>query len=116
MASRNAGAVATGAAHGSIGSRPGIATSTRRTRRPAVVGRTTRQRVFVLDLMDWFTGFTIAGWGAAGINLNCSFECCDRQSLTRFFDDRLSADDHNRTVLSFVAEHVLDTGSREPAR
>lgn len=103
------GAVATGATHGSIG----LAPRYRHLYPPYAKsggGRPNDRtaRVFVFDLMDWFTGFTIAGWGATGVNLACSFDCCDGQSLTRFFDDRLSADKHNRTVLAFVAEYVLD--------
>jgi hypothetical protein len=102
------GAVATGAIHGSTGLLPRYrhfvpptVTSGGR-----VMDRTAR--VFVLDLMDWFTGFTIAGWGATGVDLNCKLACCGGQSLTRFLDERLSADDHNRVVLGWLAAHVLD--------
>jgi len=107
------GAVAAGAAHGSTGLIPRY----RHFVPPTVTGGGRTQdktaRVFVWDLMDWFTGFTIAGWGATGIDLNCPFDCCRGQSLTRFLDERLSADDHNRTVLARLARHVLDAEPRD---
>jgi len=102
------GAVATGAAHGSTGLMPRYRHFVPPTVAPGGRGHDKTARVFVWDLMDWFTGFTIAGWGATGVDLNCTFSCCDGQSMARFFDERLSADDHNRTVLARLAAHVLD--------
>lgn len=102
------GAVAIGAAHGSTGLIPRF----RHFVPPTVVsfGRMHDRtaRVFVWDLMDWFTGFTIAGWGASGVNLSCRSECCDGQPLSRFLDEGLSADEHNRVVLGRLADHVLN--------
>jgi hypothetical protein len=101
------GAVALGAAHGSTGLMPRY----RHFVPPTVTGggRTEDRtaRVFVWHLMDWFTGFTIAGWGAIGFDLRCDFDCCRGQSLARFFNELLSADDHNRTVLAAVADYAL---------
>jgi len=102
------GAVAIGAVHGSIGLMPRY----RHFVPPGSAGGGRVQdrtaRVFVWDLMDWFTGFTIAGWGATGVNLNCRFPCCGGRPLDRFLDERLNADDHNRTVLGHLGNYVLD--------
>lgn len=103
------GAVATGASHGSTGLMPRYRHFVPPTVTPGGRVHDKTARVFVRDLMDWFTGFTIAGWGATGVNLNCALDCCGGQSLARFFDERLSADDHNRTVLAWLAAHVLDS-------
>lgn len=102
------GAVALGAAHGSTGLWPRY----RHFVPPTVTsgGRVQDKtaRVFVWDLMDWFTGFTIAGWGASGVDLECAFACCEGQPLSRFLDDRLRGDEHNRVVLGHLARHVLN--------
>lgn len=101
------GAVAIGAVHGSVGLIPRY----RHFVPPSAVGggrvNDRTARVFIFDLMDWFTGFTIAGWGASGVNINCRFDCCGGRSLARFFDDRLNADAHNLTVLAQLGNHVL---------
>lgn len=102
------GAVATGAIHGSTGLQPRYRHFVPPTVTPGGRVMDKTARVFVLDLMDWFTGFTIAGWGATGVDLNCTFDCCGGQSLARFLDERLSANDHNRVVLGWLAAHVLD--------
>lgn len=104
------GAIAFGAAHGSVGLRPGY----RHFVPPATKGggkpNDRTPRLFVWDLMDWFTGATIAGWGASSIRLECTFSCCKGARLDRFLDPAFEslADVHNRTVLSELANCVLD--------
>ncbi|MEA2704304.1 MAG: hypothetical protein QOD63_2249, partial [Actinomycetota bacterium] len=101
------GALTIGARHGSVG----LMVRYRHFVPPSVTGGGRAQdrtaRVFVWDLMDWFTGFTIAGWGATGVDITCKRECCDGESLARFFDERLNADAHNRTVLAALGNYVL---------
>jgi len=66
-------------------------------------------RVFVLDLMDWHTASTIAGWSTARVADRCDDSCCQGQRIDRFLDDRRKADAdlHNRTVLATLAEEIL---------
>jgi hypothetical protein len=101
------GAVALGAAHGSTGLMPRYRHFVPLTVKGGGRNDDRTARVFVRGLMDWFTGATIAGWGATGLDLSCLLGCCDGQSLVRFLDERLSADDHNRTVLAAVADYAL---------
>jgi len=77
-------------------------------------------RVFVKDLMDWFTASTIGGWSTTRVTPTCSYSCCNGQRIERFLDDRLKgeADLHNRTVLAALAEEVLlvpEVGQRRRA-
>lgn len=104
------GAVAFGAIHASIGLtttyRHFVPIGTRAGGRPG--DRTSR--LFLWDLMDWFTVATIAGWGATGVSLRCYFDCCGGAELLRFFDPLLdeAASNHNRTVLGALAEDILN--------
>jgi len=104
------GAIAFGASHGSIGLRSGY----RHFVPPSSSGggkpNDRTPRVFVWDLMDWFTVATIAGWGATSIRLSCPLSCCDGQRLDRFLDPVLEGDAerHNREVLLQLASAVLD--------
>jgi hypothetical protein len=72
-------------------------------------------RVFVRTLMDWFTGFTIAGWTTMRVNLHCPLACCGGQRLERFFDPRYKAEatTHNRVSLSQLANEILDAPREE---
>ncbi len=112
------GAVAFGAVHGSIGLKPMY----RHFVPPGAGGGGKQQdrspRLFVWDLMDWFTGDTIAGWGASAIRLSCNFSCCDGRTISRFFDPRHEeeAAQHNRTSLRTLAEHVLDADENDRRR
>jgi hypothetical protein len=75
-------------------------------------------RVFIREMMDWFTALTIAGWGTVSWNLRCHLPCCGGQSLTRFFDERVegSAMVHNRTSLASLADEILDAPREERRR
>jgi hypothetical protein len=67
-------------------------------------------RLFVRDLMDWFTAMTIAGWGVSAVNLRCQHTCCEGRRLDRFFDPRYEAEAiiHNRITLTDLADEILD--------
>jgi hypothetical protein len=76
------------------------------------------QRVFVWEMMDWFTVANIAGWSTTAISPTCPFACCDGEPLLRFFDPALAevAAVHNRTLLSVLAEDILDAPRTDRAR
>jgi hypothetical protein len=75
-------------------------------------------RVFVRQMMDWFTAMTIAGWGTVAWDLRCQLDCCRGQRLDRFFDPRfdLEAMVHNRTNLTQLADDILDAPREERRR
>ncbi len=112
------GALAFGAAHASIG----LSTGHRHTVPPGVKSFAIRNdftvRVFVRELMDWFTAGTIAGWSTTSPTLTCAAPCCSGQSMVRFLDERLKseADLHNRTVLAALAEEVLSAPKEDGIR
>lgn len=104
------GAVAFGASHGSIGLQPTY-------RHFVPQGSTARHnpkdrtaRVFVRDLLDWFTAGKIAGWGASSISFECRLACCEGARIDRFFDPQFEheADLHNRTTLGHLAHYILE--------
>jgi hypothetical protein len=103
------GALAFGAVHGAIGLRPAY----RHFVPPTSSGGGKRNdwtpRLFVWDLMDWFTAGTIAGWTASHIRLDCTLECCQGAPLDRFFDPALDTDAvvHNATVLAKLADYIV---------
>lgn len=105
------GALAFDAIHASIG----LTTSHRHSVPPrARAYRTPNDqsvRVFVKDLMDWFTASTIGGWSTTRIIPECNLACCNGQRIDRFLNERLrtDADLHNRTSLSDLAEQILAT-------
>ena len=109
------GALAFGADHASVGLRTG-------TRHFAEAGKGARRnpgpssRVFVRSLLDWFLADQIAGWTAAGRDLECDLECCDGRSLGRFIDPDLDVNSHNMKALAEVAEYVLNADPVERAR
>ena len=75
-------------------------------------------RVFIREMLDWFTALTIAGWGALSWDLRCDLTCCDGQRLDRFFDERLEHEAmvHNRTALAYLAEEILSAPRDERRR
>lgn len=75
-------------------------------------------RLFVRDLMDWFTGITIAGWTTSRVNLRCPLACCGGKGLDRFFDpsNHAEAATHNRMTLSHLADEILDAPTDERRR
>jgi hypothetical protein len=103
------GALAFDAAHGSIGLTP----SHRHFIPPSATGSAIPNdrsaRVFVADLMDWFTANTIASWSPVTGSPTCRYPCCEGARIDRFFDERRKsdADLHNRTVLAALADDIL---------
>jgi hypothetical protein len=103
------GALAFGAVHASLGLTP----SHRHVVPPGAKGFAKRSdfsaRVFVRDLLDWFTASRISEWSTASVQLTCQESCCGGRRLDRFLDERLSyeADLHNRTTLAAFAEEIL---------
>ncbi len=103
------GALAYGAAHASFG----LTSSHRHVVPPGVSSfakvNDRSARVFVRQLLDWFTASTIAGWSTTDVPLSCQATCCRGQAISRFLDDRLKseADLHNLTVLAGLAEEIL---------
>lgn len=75
-------------------------------------------RVFIREMMDWFTALTIAGWGTVSWDLRCNLRCCEGQRLDRFFDERFErqAMIHNRTSLAQLAADILDAPPEERRR
>lgn len=65
------GGVAFRAVHGSIGLRPVHRHFVPPDAKASAIPNDRTPRVFVLDLMDWFTGGTIAGWATARVRLTC---------------------------------------------
>lgn len=112
------GALAFGANHASLGLitrhrhvvPPDVRSFARRNDRSA--------RVFVRDLLDWFTASRIGEWSTASVTPNCNASCCDGQPIRRFLDDRFKAvaDLHNRTVLAALAEEVLTAPEEDGVR
>ncbi len=102
------GALAFGAQHAAIG----VRTTHRHFVPPSSGGggipNDRSARVFVRDLMDWFTAAKIAGWSTTKVPLRCDAPCCDGQRIDRFLDSQLSVDEHNLTTLAAVANFVLD--------
>ncbi len=101
------GAVAFGADHASIG----LSTTNRHFATVAMKPRSApgrSSRVFVRQLIDWFRASEIAGWSAAGADINCRLRCCNGAPLDRFLDDDLDATWHNMVALADFAAYVLD--------
>ncbi len=101
------GSAAFGAEHVSIG----LMTSTRHYATSAMGARRrpgSSARLFVRPLLDWFLASDVAGWTAAGGNVNCFLPCCDGKSLSRFFDPDLDATWHNMNALADFADYVLN--------
>jgi hypothetical protein len=70
----------------------------------------TSARIFVPQMMDWFTGITVSGWGTVSWDLHCHLACCGGQSLGRFFNPRFDAQAmvHNQMALAQLANEILD--------
>lgn len=75
-------------------------------------------RLFIREMMDWFTALTIAGWGTMSWDLSCRLACCGGQHLSRFFDPRFDHEAmlHNRTTLAQLADDVLGAPAEERRR
>lgn len=104
------GALAFDAAHAGIGLQASHRHAVPPGTRAAGIPHDRTARVFVPDLMDWFTVSTIGGWSTTRVSPKCQEECCDGQEIVRFLDDRIApeADLHNRTVLTALSERVLE--------
>ena len=112
------GALVHGACHAAIGARstlrhavpPGKAAFAKR-------GDFT-PRLFVPQMLDWFTALTISGWRTVGPELTCRLECCHGQGVERFLDPELrsAAMLHNVTAIASVATHILDSPREERRR
>ena len=109
------GALAFGADHASVG----LATGTRHFAEADTGARRIpgpSSRVFVRSLLDWFLADQIAGWTAAGSDVECYLQCCNGRSLARFIDPDLDVNLHNMNALADVAEYVLNADPAERAR
>lgn len=113
------GALAFDAIHASLGLR----TSTRHLYPPSAQGGGGRRddptpRLFVSQLLDWYTGFTIAGWSTSEIEIPCSQLCCQGASLARFLDARLAgeAEYHNELALAELATYVINAPPNDRRR
>jgi hypothetical protein len=104
------GALAFDAAHGSIGLTPGHRHFVPPETSGSAIPHDRSPRVFVPDLMDWFTATKIAGWSTERVSPTCRYECCDGARIDRFFDPRyeVSASTHNQTVLAALANDILN--------
>lgn len=112
------GALAFGVAHASFGLTtghrhvvpPGIRSFAKQNDRSA--------RIFVRDLLDWFTASRINEWSTVNVSLHCYDSCCSGDRIERFLDDRLrpEADLHNRTVLAGLAEEILSAPVEDGVR
>lgn len=104
------GALAFDAAHGSIGLTPGHRHFVPPDTSGSAIPHDHSPRVFVMDLMDWFTATKIAGWSTEKVSLTCGYGCCEGARIDRFFDPRyrVAAGVHNQTVLSALAEYILN--------
>jgi hypothetical protein len=104
------GALAFEAAHASVGLTPGHRHAVPPDERAFAKPNDRSKRIFVADLMDWFTSQTIAGWSTTRISPSCRYECCQGARVDRFFDERLAgdADIHNEAVLAAIANEVLE--------
>jgi hypothetical protein len=105
------GALAFDAAHGSIGLTPSRRHFVPPETSGSAIPHDHSPRVFVMDLMDWFTATKIAGWSTERVSPTCGYGCCDGARIDRFFDPRYeqAAGIHNQTVLSALAEDILNT-------
>lgn len=112
------GALAFGATHASIGLRtlhrhvvpPNVKSFAKYEDRSA--------RVFVRELLDWFTASRIAEWSSASVSPHCYAACCEGRPIARFLDSRLktAADLHNRVVLANLANDILDAPVEDGVR
>ncbi len=113
------GALAFGGTHASLGLR----TATRHLYPPDAKGGGGRRddkspRVFVPDLLDWFTGLRLDTWAAAGISMRCDLDCCQGEKLNRFFDERRKAEAqrHNETTLAQLANYIINAPQNDRRR
>jgi hypothetical protein len=112
------GALAFGAAHGSIGLTPTYRHFVPPDADGGGIPDDRTPRVFVSDLMDWFAASKIAGWGTTQVDLVCHRACCRGADLVDFFDPRyeVRADVHNVTTIAGIADHVLGAPNEDKRR
>ncbi|MEX2374895.1 MAG: hypothetical protein WD942_04810 [Dehalococcoidia bacterium] len=112
------GALAYGATHAGLG----LKASHRHLVPPGVVARRRpgdkSPRIFVTQLLDWFTGFTVASWDASDLELTCKEECCGGEPLARFLIERFWSDAtrHNEVVLGSLADDILNAPPNDRRR
>jgi len=104
------GALAFDAAHAGLGLQASHRHAVPPGTRAAGIPHDRTARVFVPELMDWFTASTIGGWSTTRVSPKCRETCCNGLEIVRFLDARLApvADLHNRTVLAALAEQILN--------
>lgn len=109
------GALAYGAGHAAVGLR-----STHRHFVPKGMVRAGKNgdrtpRLFVRELLDWFTASTIAGWGVSSVDLRCPLTCCRQERMDRFLDPQYAADaiTHNMMTLAGLADEILNAPKYE---
>jgi hypothetical protein len=75
-------------------------------------------RVFIREMLDWFTALTISGWSTMPMDLRCHLSCCNGDRLDRFFDTRYEheAPKHNRVTLADLADEILGAPAEERRR
>jgi hypothetical protein len=103
------GALAFNAAHGSIGLQATHRHAVPPNKNASGIPNDRTARVFVRDLMDWFTASTIGGWSTTRVAPTCDCDSCQGERIDRYLDDRLKtqADLHNRLVLSELTLEIL---------
>ncbi len=104
------GALAFDAVHASLGLKTSHRHAVPPGSRAASIPHDRTPRVFIPDLMDWFTVNTIGGWSTTRVSPTCGCVCCEGRKIIRFLDERDApqADLHNRTVLADLAESILE--------
>jgi hypothetical protein len=110
------GALAFGMKHGSIG----VSTALRHFVPPlsSPGGRRNDHtpRVFVGQLMDWFTTGRVAGWSTTKVPIRCEEACCRGARIDRFLNEDENVVKHNVTALAAIAEYVLNAPRDETRR
>ena len=110
------GALAFGITHGAIG----VTTAYRHFVPPTSTGGGRRNdntpRVFIAQLMDWFTTFRVAGWSTTKVPIRCSEPCCRGGRIDRFLNEDENVIEHNTTALASIAEYVLNAPRDETRR
>ena len=112
------GALAFGATHASLG----LTASHRHVVPPGENAFARRNdwsaRVFVRELLDWFTASRIGELSTTKVAPICHATCCKGERIDRFLDERRKheADLHNRTVLAALAEEILEAPVEDGVR
>lgn len=112
------GALAFGAAHASIGLRATYRHFVPPKSSASAIPNDRTPRIFIREMMDWFSGSNIAGWATTSVQMACQCPTCKGASLARFLDTSLKreADSHNIAVLAELANDVLGAPANERRR